>query len=70
MPEARKELYADLRDILLPVAVRRSRQLGPVDEQLMFRKKDELFVVVFNDQRERAHNWLHSRGRELLGGRL
>jgi NhaP-type Na+/H+ or K+/H+ antiporter len=68
-PEERKELYADLRDVLLPVAVRRSRQLVPVDEQLMFRKKDELFVVVSNDQCERAHNWLHSRGWELLGGR-
>jgi len=49
--------------------VRRSGQLIPVDEQLTFRKKDELFTVVFNDQSERAHNWLHSRGWEPLGGR-
>ena len=69
IPEERKELYADLRDTLLPVAVRRSGQLIPVDEQLTFRKKDELFTVVFNDQCERAHNWLHSRGWEPLGSR-
>ncbi len=52
----------DPDSVLLPLAVVRGSAVLPFDNELAFKKKDELHVVVNNDRRDEAEAWLHQMG--------
>lgn len=64
--EDAKEFHEEQRSALLPVAVRRGKRWLPMDDELSFRKGDELCAVVLDDQRARVHEWLQEGGWTLV----
>ncbi len=61
-PEHGDSPAEDLDNLLLPLAVRRGKKILPVDEQLAYQKEDELFVIILNERRAQAAEWLRARG--------
>jgi NhaP-type Na+/H+ or K+/H+ antiporter len=56
----------DAELLVLPLVVLRNGKTLVVDDAMRFRQDDELYAVVFAEQRSRAHAWLAERGWELL----
>ena len=57
-------------DALLPVALRRGGSLTPIAASTKLRKGDRLRLVIAENQRELAHEWLRANGFVPISGRI
>ncbi len=61
-PEEMRALHDELENHLLPLVVRRGKRILPMDDEVVFRKDDELLALMLEETRARTVEWMFRRG--------